>query len=168
MKAEQRKNITSVLHILLFKVWKVSNTIPDSHIPRGNKGSKHCNEQEQQAGLLLAQCLLVHINQEDKEENRPTLASCAASQNARAYDQNILLFVVTISILSSHQITLNKLEFAQHLLEHLAISLTQMNIHLSPMLHYAIHIAPFVLKYGSMYNTWCYRQGFGRSRRNLL
>ncbi|KAF8598834.1 hypothetical protein BDV93DRAFT_498394, partial [Ceratobasidium sp. AG-I] len=31
-----------------------------------------------------------------------------------------------------------------------------MNVHLSPTFHYSMHVAPFVLKYGSMYNTWCY------------
>ncbi|KAF8598152.1 hypothetical protein BDV93DRAFT_512771 [Ceratobasidium sp. AG-I] len=61
-KAEQWKNITSVLHILLFKAWKVGDTIPDSDIPQGRKGSKHRNDQERQAALLLTERLLVHID----------------------------------------------------------------------------------------------------------
>ena len=104
----------------------------------------------------MAQRLLVHLDQEDDEDSRPTLEDCAASRNAREYYRNVLRFVVAISILSSRNITPNELEFAQRLLERLATSFTEMNVHLSPTFHYSMHTAPFVLKYGSMYNTWCY------------
>ncbi|KAG9087208.1 hypothetical protein FRC06_002684, partial [Ceratobasidium sp. 370] len=62
-KAEQWKNITAILHILLFIVWKVSNTIPDRDVPRGNSNTVEFKRQQRQAGLLHDQRILVHLDQ---------------------------------------------------------------------------------------------------------
>ncbi|KAF8597867.1 hypothetical protein BDV93DRAFT_595648, partial [Ceratobasidium sp. AG-I] len=126
MKAEQWRHFTSVAHVLLFKAWKVGDTIPNGDIPRDN---------------------------------------CQASRNARQYYRNILRYVVAMSILLSRDITRDDLALAQQLLERLAVSFTHMNVHLSPSFHYAMHIEPFVLKYGSLYNTWAY--GFERANLQL-
>jgi hypothetical protein len=155
MKAEQWRHFTSVAHIILFKAWKVGDTIPNGDIPRGAQNTKEYKEQLDQAELLFKARLRAHRDL-DLDDGPPTLDECQASRNARDYYRNILRYVVAISILLSREITREDLNLAQRLLEHLAIVFTQMNVHLSPSFHYAMHVEPFVLKFGSMYNTWAY------------
>lgn len=52
--------------------------------------------------------------------------------------------------------TPNDILLGQRLLERMAMSFAQMNVHLSPRFHYAMHVEPFILKYGSLNNTWAY------------
>jgi hypothetical protein len=156
MKAEQWRHFTSVAHILLFKAWKVGDSIPDGDIPQGNLASVTYKWALRQANLLLTARRHVHHDIDCDDDDLPTLDDCFASRNARLYYCNVLRYVVAVSILMSRDITREDLDLAQRLLERMSVSLTRMNVHLSPSFHYAMHIEPFVLKFGSMYNTWTY------------
>jgi hypothetical protein len=125
-------------------------------IPRGNRNSKAYKDQQRRALIIRNRRQQIFNNDAEGDIEEPTLNNCAASRNAKSYYRNILRFCIAISILMNRTITRRELTLAQRLLERLSISFALMNVHLSPSFHYAMHVEPSVLKYGSLYNTWTY------------
>jgi hypothetical protein len=86
----------------------------------------------------------------------PRREDCIASRNTIRHFKQILRFCVALSILSARKLSRNQLKFGCDMLQSLCTTYVDMNIHLSPNWHYAMHIESDIEKFGSIHNTWTY------------
>jgi hypothetical protein len=156
MKAEQWLHLVPVLPILLYDAWRVGDLIPDGPIPRGACNTKVYKAQQRSARLLLANRLRIHRREGDDDDPAPTIEDCAASREVRPIYKNIMRYCLGHAELHRHDISIRGGRFGLDLVSRCAANFARMNIHLNPSFHYCLHIEPFLHKYGSINNTWCF------------
>jgi hypothetical protein len=156
MKAEQWLHVCPAMPVLFYDAWRVGDVIPDGPIPRGARNTKVYKHQQRNARLLLANRRRIHRDEGDIDDPPPTLQDCAASREVRPIYKNIIRYCVGHAEVHKHDITTRGGRFGLDLLSRCAATFARMNIHLNPSFHYCLHIEPFLHKYGSIYNTWCF------------
>jgi hypothetical protein len=155
-KAEQWLHVVPFLPILFYDAWRIGDVIPDGPIPRGAKKTVVYKQQQRNARKLLTHRRRIHKAEGNPDEPPPTIEDCAASRDVRPIYKNIIRYCVAHCELHKHDITQQGGRFGMDLLTRCAATFARMNIHLNPSFHYCTHLGPFLEKYGSIYNTWCF------------
>lgn len=166
VKAEQWQHIAPVIPILFFEAWRVGDIIPEGDIPRGPKNTKTFKHQLRNSKLLLRQRRKVHDNRNDEALPYPILDDCAASRDPRHYLLNFIRYAIFCRAVLCHNNTREDTSFGMQLIQRAWVSLSNMNVYLSPSFHWSLHLEPFILKYGSIYGTWSYP--FERANQQLI
>ncbi|KAG8756816.1 hypothetical protein FRC12_010451 [Ceratobasidium sp. 428] len=156
MKAEQWRNLVTILPVAVFEAWRVGDTIPDDDIPQGGENTVHFKEQQANAQKLLRRRRHAHVLDEGDPDNMPQLQDCTPSRNPREYFANVMRYCVAYRGLFRHRISQQEVREMAALLERLCTSFCEMNVHLPPSFHCATHYADDLLKFGNPYNTWIY------------
>ncbi|QRV84445.1 Transposase family Tnp2 protein [Ceratobasidium sp. AG-Ba] len=152
-KAEQWRNLRTILVPALFEAWRIGDTIPDANIPRGGENTTNFKVQQSLAAHLLRRRRHAHNADGGDVDNMPQIQDCASSRNPRDYIACIMRYCVATHGLFQHQITRQDVADMTALLELVGVGFTRMNVHLSPSFHNATHIGGHILRYGNVSGT---------------
>jgi hypothetical protein len=153
IKADQLKLAGAILFIPLFDALRRGDQIPDESLPQPPVGSPAWHHEQ----------AMINSTYRDRQAYHAALGlpppqreDCVPSRNALRHFMQVLRFCVALKYLSARKISLNQLRFGSDLLESLCITYVDMNIHLPPNFHNALHIESDIEKTGAVYNTWAY------------
>ena len=167
-KAEQFRHLEYIIYAVLFEAWRRGDSVPDGLTHRGKKSSKAYKYQKKRAAELLRMRRHVADYEEcyDGDDNYPTLESCGSVRNRRLVLLNIIRYCLALRKILPHNISRRGISEAQRLFSRVAVVFVRLNMCLTPSFHYLQHLEDFLLKFGSIYETWSFP--YERANRVLI
>lgn len=167
LKADQWRNLVSVLVVALYVAWQIHGEIPDMDAPRPKSSTKAAKGEARKETLLAKRRRDVRARDEntniadlvnEDDDNGPTLTEDQAkmSRNYREHYQCVLDHCSAVRIYASQSITPNEIQRAARNHSRACQSWARMNCHLTPNFHLSEHNPDALLAYGPPYGYWGY------------
>lgn len=162
LKADQWRNLASVLVVALFCAWHINGQIPNRDAPRPKSSTKAAEAEARKEGLLAERRLQDMANDpnvaiEDVEEEKELNASQARmSRNYNDHYRCVLDHCTAIRIYGTRAISPSEVTRASEHHSRACRSWARMKCHLTPNFHLSEHNATSILAYGPVYGYWGY------------
>lgn len=154
-KADQWRNLSSVLVVALYHAWQVNGAIPDEDAPHP-KATSRAGQSETNKERILRERRREDISrQADATHDDLNAASLATmSRNYHDHFTAVLEHCTAIRLWAAHQISPVDIRRAQECHGHACRSWARMNCHLTPNFHLSEHNEMHLLRLGPFPGWW--------------
>lgn len=156
-KADQWRNMVSVLPVGLYEAWQVNGDIPDREAPLLRQSQKTAIKAKRVSELVRErrQTAAAH-NPSTTVADLEYIAQESMHRNYRDHYATVIEWAVAIRIWASQSISVEEARRAQDCHDCACQDWARMFCHLTPYFHIMIHFLVFVLCLGPVYAWWAY------------
>lgn len=156
-KADQWRNLVSVLPVGLYAAWQIAGAIPDQEAPALRPQQKTAIKARRVAALVRERRqAAASYDPNTTIADLDYIAQETMQRNYRAHYNNILEWSVAMRIWGSQSISVAEARRAQDCHNRACQTWARMFCHLTPYFHLLIHFLLFVLCFGPVYAWWAY------------
>ncbi|OSD03378.1 hypothetical protein PYCCODRAFT_1365629 [Trametes coccinea BRFM310] len=156
-KADQWRNLVTVLPPGLYESWQVDGDIPDAEAPPLKSKEKNAIKSKRVAELVRERRqAAAAYDQATTLEDLEYIEQTAMNKNYRSHFEAALEWCTAIRIWGSQSITVAEASRAQVCHNQACQSWALMNCHLTPYFHILIHLVLFIRRFGPVYAWWAY------------
>lgn len=159
LKADQWRNLTTVLPVLLYGAWAVEGQIPDTEAPRPDETTKPGKALAGMEALLHERrCERVarDVHLLPKHLPEGLCPRLRMKRNYRMHFNTVLQWCSSVRIWASRSISPEEVQRAQDCHDRACQTWAEMNCHLMPYFHLSTHHFSRFLALGPSYAWWTY------------
>ncbi|RDX44360.1 hypothetical protein OH76DRAFT_1458045 [Lentinus brumalis] len=159
-KADQWRNLATVLVVGLYVAWQEGGQVPDKNAPLPKSTTKVAKKRERVEELLNKRHrAAVAAEGGLTDEEMAELASLHMDRNYRRHFETIMEWSTAIRIYGSQSITVEETMRAADAHARACQSWVRMFCHLVPYFHILMHLWMWILLLGPVYGWWTYPYG---------
>lgn len=154
-KADQWRNLATVLVVATYHAWQQNGVIPDTNAPRPRAKSKAASKAT--AKERIVQARLRELAARDPAATHQDLEDAGAMRmcrNYRAHFDTLIEHMTAIRLWATHQISPQNIRRAQACHGRACRSWVRMHAHLTPNFHLSEHNEDHLLRYGPFPSWW--------------
>ncbi|KAJ2970782.1 hypothetical protein NUW54_g12655 [Trametes sanguinea] len=156
-KADQWRNMVTVLLPGLFESWQVDGEIPDAEAPPLKPKQKSAIKSKRVAELVRERRqTAAAYDPEATLEDLEYIDQTTMNKNYRSHFDAAMEWCTAIRIWGSQSISVAEAARAQVCHNQACQSWALMNCHLTPYFHLLIHLVLFIRRFGPVYAWWAY------------
>ncbi|CDO73032.1 hypothetical protein BN946_scf185007.g86 [Trametes cinnabarina] len=156
-KADQWRNLISVLPVALYVAWQIDGEIPDKDAPLPRSSTK-ASKARQRVEELLNKRRRAHVaaDPETTGKDMEELAHLRMSRNYRDHYETTMEWATSLRIYGSQSISVEETMRAADCHARACQAWARMFCHLMPYFHIMMHLWFWILFLGPVYAWWCY------------
>lgn len=154
-KADQWRNLGTVLVVALYHAWQVDGTIPDTDAPAPKSKTKAGRAAKRKEDLVRGRLRedIAH-DQDATIDDLDAADDATMDRNYRRHFDTVTEHATAIRIWGTHEITPADVQRAQRCHGRACRSWARMNVHLTPNFHFSEHNEPALLRLGPFPGWW--------------
>lgn len=154
-KADQWRNVSAVLVVVLYNTSQVDGVIPDVEAPCPKRGSRAAKTLAKKEGIVRQRlrghlCSQAHATQDDLD----SASHVKMDRNLRSHFDTIVEHSTAVRLWAMHEISPHDVQRAQDCHSRACRSWTRMFCHLTPNFHLSEHNEPNLLRLGPFPSWW--------------